>query len=187
MNVVYGGAFNPPTKAHVEVYRFLMEKLPIARFIFLPVSSVYGKDVEADRHRYAMLERLTETLPGAEVSALEMEDETYRGTYHSLTRLSDETETAFVIGADHLKTLPRWKNAEKLLSEFRIIVLNRGGEDLRGIIEGDGMLSRYAETFILFPEFHLDISASTYRTSKDPGLLPDPVRAYIERYGLYEE
>ncbi len=187
MRVVFGGAFNPPTKAHLEVYRFLTDKLPVESFVFLPVSNRYKKKgLVADSHRLRMLEIMTKDLPDAEVSDLEIRDDSYQGTYASLVRLARPGQkTAFVIGADHLERLPHWKEAEKLLTEFVIIVLNRGNRDLADIIGTDSFLKRHKRNIRTFPGFDLPVSASSFRQQKDKRLVTRGVYAYIEENGLY--
>jgi len=188
MHIVYGGAFNPPTKAHREVYRYLCGNLPVERFTFLPVSTTYQKDdLESNKHRYNMLKLLAEELKHAEVSDLEMQDEQFRGTYYALKRLQKPGEkTAFVIGADHLRKLKCWVEAKRLLEEFYLVVLNRGGENLQDIVEGDEFLRAHEERFFLFPDFHIDVSASDFRKSRDKNLVVDSVYAYIVENDLYK-
>ncbi len=186
MRVVFGGAFNPPTKAHLEVYRFLRNELPVERFVFLPVSNRYKKKgLAEDRHRLRMLSIMTKDLPDAEVSDLEIKDESFKGTYTSLKRLSHPNETtAFVIGADHLAGLPHWKDAKKLLNEFVIIVLNRGNKDLADIIGSDSFLRQHRRNIRAFPKFDFSVSASSFRKHKDKRLVTPGVYAYIEENGL---
>ncbi len=188
MHIVYGGAFNPPTKAHREVYRYLCGNLEVKRFTFLPVSTTYKKhDLESNEHRYNMLKLMADDLDKAEVSDIEMQDEQYLGTYEALKRLQKEGErTAFVLGADHLRHLKRWIEAEKLVSEFYLIVLNRGGENLKEIIEQDDFLRKHEASFLLFPDFHIDVSASAFRNSRDKNIVVEKVYEYIVENGLYK-
>jgi len=189
MHVVYGGSFNPPTKAHLEVYEHLSEHLDITRFTFLPVGSVYGKrDLESDEHRYRMLETMVANKQDVVVSGLEMEDPRFKGTYRALKRLRRGQEPlAFVIGADNLLGLYRWKNINKLLDEFHFIVLNRGESDLDQVIEKNPFLRYHRESFILFPDFSIPVSSSTFRKTKDRSLLPKEVADYIDEQDLYKE
>ncbi|MFW5913591.1 MAG: nicotinate (nicotinamide) nucleotide adenylyltransferase, partial [Bacillota bacterium] len=102
MHVVYGGAFNPPTKAHLDVFYFLDHEIRIDTFTYLPVGKAYAKDgLASNRDRLSMLNRMVAHLERVEISTLEMEDETFKGTYESLKRLQRNDEPmAFVIGAD---------------------------------------------------------------------------------------
>ncbi len=188
MHVVYGGAFNPPTVAHLEAYHFLKARLPIKRFTYLPVSNAYTKsELASDYHRLNMLRAMTHDLKDVDISDLEMKDDTFKGTYQSLIRLSDDTTTtvAFVIGADNVPSLPRWKWAGSLLGEFKIIVLGRDGIDARKRIEGDVFLNQYRDNFIVFDDFNCPVSSTEYRRTMDSSMVHQAVIDYIEEHDLY--
>ena len=60
MKIVFGGAFNPVTHAHIEVYKYVMSKIDASEFIFLPVSNAYTKsELESNFNRKNMLELAT--------------------------------------------------------------------------------------------------------------------------------
>lgn len=188
MHVVYGGAFNPPTKAHQKIPEILKRKLPITRFTYLPVSTVYRKnDLLDNQHRLNMLQLITKDLDGVEISDLEMQDTAFKGTYNALKRLQkDDEKTAFVIGSDHLETLHRWKDAERLLSEFYGIILNRHKKDLHTMIVKDPFLNKHQDHLLVIEDVDLPYASSAYRKSKDKRLLPKVVADYIEKHHLYE-
>ncbi|MCF7925928.1 MAG: adenylyltransferase/cytidyltransferase family protein, partial [Candidatus Izimaplasma sp.] len=130
MQIVFGGAFNPVTNAHIEIYHFLKQEFPQATVTFLPVSSAYTKSsLASNYHRLNMLRLALGHYEDVTISTLEMNDSDFLGTYQSLIRLSDldDEEIYFVMGADNLKYLDQWKNAAGLLSEFKFIILGRDG------------------------------------------------------------
>ena len=189
MHIVYGGAFNPPTRAHLEVYHFLKKKLPIKRFTYLPVSNAYTKsDLVSNYHRLNMLKIVAQDAPDIIISDLEIQDSEFLGTYQSLVRLSDDDfqETAFVIGADNLMDLKRWKMAESLMSEFRIIVLNREGIDIDKLINEDEILKKHRHNFIIFKDFDSPVSSTRFRETLDSSMVEEEIYEYIEEHGLYK-
>jgi len=130
MKIVFGGAFNPVTNAHIEVYKYVMSKTNASEFLFLPVSSAYTKnELASNIHRKNMLEIAIDKYKNISICEIEIEDSNYLGTYQSLIRLSDKfnTEIAFVVGADNLLNMHKWINVHGILSEFKIIVLGRNG------------------------------------------------------------
>ncbi len=188
MIIVFGGAFNPPTRAHLEAYYAVKKRCAVTQFIFLPVSSAYTKgELASQYHRLNMLKLLTDGLDDCTISDLEMTDDHFLGTYQSLVRLSDQHQgqTAFVIGADNLTHIKHWRFATSLLSEFKIIVLNRNQNDLEKIILADDFLAQYQASFILIDNFHLPLSSTHFRTSFDASLLTDAVYQYILTHRLY--
>ena len=187
MQIVYGGAFNPPTKAHLDVYYFLHHKVSIEKFIYLPVGKAYEKDaLEDDTHRFNMLKRMVSGLSDVEISNMELNDESYLGTYKSLRRLKEsDKRMAFIIGADHLKTLSKWKHSDKLLNEFECLVLNRDGKPLDEWIEQDAYLSKHKARIHVFSDFKVDVSSSEFRNTLNENLVVPSVFNYIREHGLY--
>lgn len=189
MHIVYGGAFNPPTKAHLEVYHQIKAVVDVDSFTYLPVSSAYTKsDLASNYHRLNMLKLLTEDHDDIMISDLEMHDSNFLGTYQSLIRLSDhqQEETAFVVGADNLPNMKDWKHAESLLSEFKIIVLNRDNKNLQTIIEKDSILNKHKQNFIIVQNFNQNMSSTEFRKTFDHTLLTDKVYTYIKDNQLYQ-
>lgn len=188
MHIVYGGAFNPPTRAHLEVYHFLKQMLPVKQFTYLPVSNAYTKsELVSNYHRLNMLKAMTRDYPDIVISDLEIQDQDFLGTYQSLIRLSDSDfqETAFVIGADNLRDLKHWKMAESLMSEFRIIVLNREDVNIQTIIENDEILKKHQHNFIIFENFKSLVSSTEFRKKLDQSMVTKEVFDYIKKHGLY--
>ncbi len=188
MHIIYGGAFNPPTIAHLEVYKFLKRKLDVRRFTYLPVSSAYTKsELVSNTHRLNMLKLMTKDYDDIDISDIEMTDDRFQGTYYSLVRLSDDTddEVGFVIGADNVKGLSNWIMAPSLLSEFTIIILNRDDIDVQAIIDNDPLLKRYKSHFKIYKAFDLDVSSTAFRITHDQTMVTDEVYNYIKDQDLY--
>lgn len=188
MKIVFGGAFNPVTKAHIEVYKYIMSLMDASEFIFLPVSNAYTKsELESNFIRKNMLELAVKNYKNTSISDLELEDSDYLGTYQSLIRLSDKynEEIAFVVGADNLFHMHKWINIHGILSEFKIIVLGRNSIDIKKIIEEDIILNKHINSFIIFKDFSLKISSTKFRETFDQDLLDKEVYEYIIKNNLY--
>lgn len=128
MVLVYGGAFNPPTKAHQEIISELNRTFKPSKFIIVPVGTTYDHkhNLVEFEHRYQMLSISIKDLPyDIEISRLE-ENGAFLGTYHTLKELSKTYDNLyFVVGTDHLSTLETWKNHDELLKSFGFIVILR--------------------------------------------------------------
>jgi len=188
MKVVFGGAFNPVTKAHMDVYHYLKEQVEFSEFIFLPVSSAYTKsELASNYHRLNMLSIVTKGYADIEVSKLEIDDSDFLGTYQSLIRLYDkkEDELAFVVGADNLLKMHKWINIEGILSEFKVIVLGRNGLDIEELIREREVLDRHRNSFLVFDQFSRDISSTTFRETLNKADVEEEVFAYIVENKLY--
>lgn len=190
MKVIFGGAFNPVTNAHMMVYEYVTKKVEVEEFIFLPVSSAYTKsELASNYHRKNMLEIAIKGIPGVRVSELEMNDSDFLGTYQSLIRFSDseQVEIGFVVGADNLIGMEHWINIEGILSEFRIIVLARNGLDIDQLISGNKVLERHRSSFIICDDFNVSISSTSFRETLDASQVPSEVYQYILDNKLYVE
>jgi len=188
MIVVFGGAFNPVTNAHIEVYEFVMSKFSDAKFLFLPVSSAYTKsDLASNYHRISMLELALESRKNVSVSQMEMADNDFLGTYQSLIRIADSTQDDiyFVVGADNLHGMEKWINIEGILSEFKIIVLGRNKIDAKSLILSNNVLKRHLSSFIIFEDFNINISSTNFRKTFDKDDVPEKVYEYIVDNELY--
>ncbi len=189
MIIVFGGAFNPPTLAHKEIYFHIQKTVDFDKFIYLPVSNVYTKATLIDnQHRMEMLKLLIEDMPKAVLSDLEMRDDEYLGTYQSLLRIQKhypDQEIAFVIGADNLKYIHKWIKAPELLKTFKFVVINRNSIDIAEFIKNDHFLSEYQDHFILIPDFKSNISSTVFRETFDPEYVTEEVYDYIMTNDLY--
>lgn len=188
MVVVFGGAFNPPTIAHREIYYHIKKTIQFSHFIYLPVSSLYTKSsLISNVHRLNMLELMVQDLEHASVSDLEMSDSDFLGTYHSLLRIQEQynEEVAFIIGADNLNNIHNWKHANRLLAEFKFIIISRNQVDIPAAIARNPYLKQYEDHFIVLPKFDMNISSTIFRETFDPEYVPDQVFEYIMLHGLY--
>jgi nicotinate-nucleotide adenylyltransferase len=189
MKVIFGGAFNPVTNAHLEVYNYVNQKVKSDEFIFLPVSSAYTKsELASNFHRLNMLKLAIDGKKNVRVSELEMNDSDFLGTYQSLIRFSDgeNCELGFVIGADNLVGMEHWINIEGIVSEFTIIVLGRNGLDIKELIDSKDVLRKYKHNFIICDEFDVPISSTMFRKTLDQTKVPEKVYDYIMENDLYQ-
>lgn len=188
MKIVFGGAFNPVTNAHIEVYKYVMSKIKADEFLFLPVSNAYTKsELVSNFHRKNMLEIAIEDYKDISICNLEIEDSNYLGTYQSLIRLSDkfDTEITFVVGADNLLNMRKWINVDGILSKFKIIVLGRNSIDINKLIKEDNVLNKHMKSFIIYEDFEIEISSTDFRATFNKELLNNKVFEYIIKNKLY--
>ncbi|QWB99333.1 nicotinate (nicotinamide) nucleotide adenylyltransferase [Mycoplasmatota bacterium] len=189
MIVVFGGAFNPPTLAHKDIYHLIDQTVELDKFLFLPVSKKYSKaNLIEDIHRVNMLTIMIKDLDKANISKIETEDDQFFGTYQSLLRIKKEypkEDIAFVLGADNLLHMNHWINAEKLLSDFKFIVVNRNNENIKEKIKKISLLKRYQDHFIILDNYQSNISSTLFRETLDPSYVDEEVYHYIMKYDLY--
>ncbi len=192
MLIVYGGAFNPPTIAHYEVVKKVVEQLNPQKIIFMPVADHYDKkDLIECHHRINMLNILAKKIDSnVIVSDIEKHQEKFRGTLHTLDEVADKYKTTsigFIIGADNLLEISEWIRIDELLEKYKVIVLKRDNIDINKVIKHNRVLNKYQDKFIILNCFkQLDISSSEFRENQDKkSIVTNEVLKYINENNLY--
>jgi len=69
----FGGCFNPPTKAHINLAQKALKECDLNKVIFVPVGDFYDKEqLVSGKHRYNMLSISCKDLENIEVTDLEL-------------------------------------------------------------------------------------------------------------------
>ena len=185
MVIVFGGSFNPPTRAHQEIVKKLLNTFLDSTILLLPVGNDYKKPELIDfKHRYEMLKLLTKDLDQVIVSDLESK-KAYNGTLESLNELSKTYQDIhFVIGSDNLKQFDTWINYKTLLKSYPFIVMMRK----TGLTKEEAeQLFKDIDHNFTYVSFSMNIESSNIRKSlrnyhKD---LTKDVYEYIQKNHLY--
>lgn len=189
MLVVFGGSFNPPTIAHYNIAKHILKNLDCRHFFFLPVGDQYPKKelIEA-KFRVDMLKLLCAKLERTSVSTLEVEADHVLTSFETLSLFRQQypnDDIGFVIGADNLKDLPNWVQADELIRYFKIIVFRRDDIDVDDLIQT--LFKEQIERFIVLDSFgEMDVSSTQYRQDvKNDKLVLQEVDAYVHAHHLY--
>ena len=171
--LVFGGAFNPPTKAHVDLALSAMEQTGFEKVIFVPskmryITEAQQKDYAFDDHaRLAMLRRIAEGKTWMEVSDYELTCAEQPRTYRTLCHLREEGyECRLLFGSDKLTELQTgWKHVEEIAAEFGVVCMERYEDDCRRIIDEDPYLSKLRDriTVIATPAEYHAVSSTAVR------------------------
>lgn len=171
--LVFGGAFNPPTKAHIENAHHAMKVLGFDRVIFVPTKRQYvleeqKKDFSfTDEERLHMLETIAKDRDWMVVEDLEIQSQTQPRTYSTLCALRKKGYTcSLLIGADKLIELQTgWLHVEEIVQEFGIVCMSRSHVDIEHLLHTDPYLSTLQKgiTCIATPDCCQDISSSKVR------------------------
>ena len=144
---VFGGSFNPPANSHISLAKQVLENNSnIEKVIFVPVNVKYNKEgLASNEDRFFMLQKICENNEGIEVSDIEITSQRQLYTIETLRLIQEkykEYEIYFVLGTDNLKELETWHEADELLKKFKMLVLERGDDDIEQIIEEDDFLRK---------------------------------------------
>lgn len=169
--LAFFGAFNPPTRAHLDLARFALEKTGGEQVIFVPSKAVYirddqGKDsVYTDQQRLAMLRAAAEQRPWMTVTDWEMRQERQPRTYETLCHLKEEGRpAALLMGSDKLPELEHgWQHVREIAAEFGIVCMARGKDDCREMIRSNAFLSSLGIRVLETPENTRNVSSTRVR------------------------
>lgn len=161
MNIVFGGSFNPITKAHLDIINKLKEKFNPENVIILPASDNYTwKNLTKSNDRLNMIKLVCKDCI---ISDYELKQSTYKGTINSLNYLSKTyKDLYFCMGADNLEKFDKWINYEKILTNYNIIIFKRESIDIKEIINRKYL--QYRDKFHVL-EFDFNISSSMIRSN----------------------
>ena len=189
---ILGGSFNPPHKMHLDIALELINKHYVDNVVFVPTGSKYKykNNLLPDKNRLEMLQILVKNNDNLDVSDYEMKSEVVY-TYQTLKHFKENNpndEIYFICGTDNLSYMDKWMNGEEILSNYKILVIRRQGEDIDELLD---KFKAYKENIIVADIEQRDISSTEIReklkNKKDVlDLLDKEVYAYIRKNKLYE-
>jgi nicotinate-nucleotide adenylyltransferase len=193
---ILGGTFNPPHIGHLVCAQEALSGLGLDRLLLMPVHAPPHKAIEADpgvQHRVAMCRAAVADHPALEVSLAEIDRAGPSFTVDTLNALHEQApddELTWIVGGDMAYALPTWRDPEKVLSLASLGVAEREGVRRHDIVERLSVVPGAAERVKFFDMPRIDLSSSLLRRRVAAGrtvryLVPDPVRAIIDREALY--
>jgi nicotinate-nucleotide adenylyltransferase len=191
---LFGGSFDPPHRAHVELARAARDALALDTVLWIPAGDPWQKPraITAAAHRTAMVEL---AIRGQARFALERCELNRHGPSYTLDTVRElrarhpQAEFFLVIGADQYANLHTWHGWRELLGEVALAVANRPGT----LPPPADEVRRTPHTVVPLPM--LDISATDIRArmaqgeparSLAPDLVPEAVAGYIDQHCLYK-
>lgn len=180
---VFGGSFNPPHLMHLNIAKDLLRLKYLDKVIFVPTGNKYSKDDLIDiKYRIEMLKIMTISYDDMIVSDYENQDRVIY-TYETLDYFKKKylgSEIYFILGADNLKQISTWKNSEYILSNYKLLVINRGNDKIE-----------VKDNVVVMDILNNDISSTFIRNNIDNNdiikkYLDKNVLEYIRKEKLYE-
>ena len=181
---ILGGTFDPPHIGHLIIAEEVREHLELDEVRLLPNNTPphKTKTSTSNQERLDMLTLAVETNPCLTIDTIEWERTGPSYTIDTIKLLKErevDVEIYFIIGADMIEYLPKWKQIDELSQLVQFIGVKRPGYSTE---------TSYPVTLVEIPE--IAISSSWIRKKINNGktikyLVPDAVKPYIEENRLY--
>lgn len=197
---IMGGTFDPIHLGHLAIAEAAYLEFKLDRVIFVPAREPVHKpswNVTSERHRYAMTLLAVAGNPHFYLSSIELDRPGPSYTSETLRSLKEQngtnSELFFILGADALRGLTKWHDAEECFKYCQFIGADRPGSSIDEVEKVERYFGKIARNRIHnLSTFELAISATEIRKRVRKGqsiryIVPDSVAAYIVKEKLYLE
>jgi nicotinate-nucleotide adenylyltransferase len=194
---VLGGTFDPPHAGHLALARAALECLGLDEVIFMPTSRNPLKATRAStsaQHRAGMVEALIRSSDESRLSYSDQEitrgGPSYTVETMSELQMAQPADYWFLLGADAIRSLPEWKQPQRLIRLCRLGVV------IRPPLTEASVLARlpqeYRERVDIVPMEPLEVSSTELREklSRHQNVstwIPQEVLKYIYTHRLYQK
>ncbi len=177
---LFFGSFNPIHVGHVMIANYMVEfeGMDEVWFIVSPQNPFKSKgELLPQEHRLAMVQTAIRGLKNVKASDIEFTMPHPSYTINTLTKLNKkfpETDFHILMGTDNIVNIHRWKEAKKIIENYRILVYPRNGYP----VDTANLPAKVKITNAPI----VDISSTMMREWISAG---HDIRAYLP-YGVYE-
>jgi nicotinate-nucleotide adenylyltransferase len=195
---LFGGSFDPIHNGHIRPVQEARRRLGLDRVLYLPTAIPPHKPKRqfAPPHaRYTMVELALLSEAGLFASPYELTPERPAFTVETLEHFREvypAAELVLLLGADSFLDLPTWKRFADLPRLARLAVLARPGWEAAAASPAPPLAELAASGRIDFlAQPPVAVSSTELRAlfargeMPAPGLLPEPVVHYVQKYDLY--
>lgn len=193
-----GGTFNPVHYGHLMVAEDARNYCDLDKVIFMPSGNSYMKEADEilpGKMRIAMVEAAISSNPHFCSSDMEIKRQRNTYTYETLDefhKIYPGDEFYFILGADNLLSVEKWRYSERVMQNSILIAASRGEVSFERLKEHADYLSKtYHAKVILLPERKMDLSSTEIRKRIKMGqsvryMMPEKVCELIRENDLYQ-
>ena len=187
---IFGGSFNPVHVGHAILANYISQYTDIDEVWFMVSPQNPLKDSSnyiADEDRLKMVKMVCDKCPNVKVSDFEFSLPLPSYTINTLEQLARQypnNSFKLIIGSDNLAIFEKWKDSEKIINHFGLIVYPRKGYDIKYI-------GNKSNIEILHDAPEVEVSSTFIREGINSGqnmsfFMPDDVYEYIIKHSLYK-
>jgi nicotinate-nucleotide adenylyltransferase len=189
-----GGTFDPPHYGHLLAAQEVAWRLQLGRVLFLPARQnplKRGEPSSSAEDRCEMVALAIADNTTFELSRMDLDRPPPSYTADLLRALqSPEHELFFLVGADILPELPKWREPRQIVQLARLVVVNRPGAPTPALDSVEAVLPGVRERIERIDIPGVDVSSSAIRKRVAAGepiryLTPPAVERYIMERRLY--
>lgn len=194
---IMGGTFDPIHYGHLMLAQNALDTFSLDEILFVPSGTPWLKEstkVLSRNKRVSMTGMAIEDNPDFALSTIEIDREGNSYSYETVAELKKEQpETAFyfIMGADSLLEIERWKHPDRLMADCILLVAVRDDCDKEGLKKQIAYLTdKYQADIRILPANRMDISSTKIRQMIQEGksvryMLPNQVIHFIQKNHLY--
>lgn len=131
---LFGGAFDPPHRAHLLVARQALQECGLSRVVLVPNGVPPQKRGAhcSGEDRYRMVQLLVRGRRGLSASRIEIDREGPSYTIDTIRAMEDDCPEGlcFILGADQLLGIETWRESRTLMRSVPFIVAPRPGVEV---------------------------------------------------------
>ncbi|HBB90861.1 MAG TPA: nicotinic acid mononucleotide adenylyltransferase [Bacteroidales bacterium] len=192
---LFFGSFNPIHNGHLMIANWMVEYtfLDQVWFVVSPLNPFKKRqNLLADYHRIELVNIAINDYPKFKASNIETKLPQPSYTIDSLAYITEQYPDyhfTLIMGSDQLPEFHRWKNADQILANYRILVYPRMGDRDSGPVTRDELLTHPSIEPVNAPI--MEISSSFIRNSIKEGkdvrfYVPTGVWEYMVNMHFYE-
>ena len=131
---LFGGSFDPVHLGHLLVAQAAREELELTRLFFIPAAQSPFKPATEPTAPPLRLRLLRLALAGQTCCEVDEQEIARSGVSYTIDTVRDYTrrfpqaKLFYLIGADHIAQLPKWRAADELAKLVEFVVIPRPGE-----------------------------------------------------------
>jgi len=171
---IYGGSFDPPHIAHEKIANLVLENLEITKLFIVPTYLNPFKDksfLDAST-RLDLVKELFSVNEKIDILDYEVKQKEKVPTYKTIKYLQSIykiDKIYLIIGADNLKNIHLWYNADKLKDLVEFVVISRDDYPLK-----------HSYTNMKTISLNIDISSSKLREKMELKYIPKKIQNKVK-------
>ncbi len=195
---IMGGTFDPPHIGHFAIAKYVKRAMALDEIWFLPTGGITYKEsdgLSSPENRLEMVRLLVADEPDFRVESMEAESGKNSYTFETLEALRKkfpEDEFVFIVGADSLDYMDKWREPERIFRNCTVAAVNREGFSSQQCEEKKKMLEeKYHGEIRLITMPAVDVSSTQIRRMVAKGesikeFVHKDVLTYIKEERLYQ-